>query len=864
MPDLPLLVFPTPQRSMRANLTGGGGNLAYPPHRQQADRLAPQFVRLQQALDQKRLTLQGAPGGIEPEQVLVLEIVGAIENFVNAVRRLPTVEWLGEFDLDDLPPAHGFADAKKPSKPLKVHVFLVMTDQKAMRQLRSLFDQWQADPQFSFPEGMTPLRDLFQQLSAIRPWGPEDRIRETGLFDDWQERIASGQSTVPFEIEFWHRNKPDRRHQAETLLEQAIVALGGSILKRCTIDEIRYHAVLGTIPTPAVPDLAQATQDPGIFSLVRYDDVMYLRPIGQCITVMPDDDGAPLTQISPDMDRPAPGDATPLIALLDGLPMTGHRLLTNRLLVDDPDNWEQGYLATARRHGTAMASVICHGDLTAAEAPLARKVYTRPILKPMAGHPQQPEHIPDEVLPVDLVHRAVSRLFDGEAGEEPVAPTVRVINLSIGDSRHPFARTMSAWARLLDWLAWKYQVLFIVSAGNHVAPLTISMDRLAFMALSPIDREQSVIQAVFQATRHRRLLSPAETINGVTVGAVHADSGPIPAHEAATMIDPLPGLGRAACYAAHGLGLNRTIKPDLMFPGGRMLVKEQILYTAGATVLEKHQFQRPPGIQHAAPGAPGQVNNTIHARGTSHAAALASRAADRLYTMLQGLRQQPGVSLPTTHDAVLLKALLTHGACWGEAGAVYRKALLPGSSKKAVKLQIARFLGYGQVDVERVLRCTTERATILGIGALDDKRADSYHLPLPPSLSARRVRRRLTVTLAWLTPIAADTQRYRKAHLWFAGNPRIASKRQESDDRAVQRGTVQHEIFEDRKVLDFTDGEVLQIQVNCRAVVGDLPRPVPYALVVTLEETEGLGLPVYNEIRDRLRLRVRADEEEAG
>ena len=54
-----------------------------------------------------------------------------------------------------------------------------------------------------------------------------------------------------------------------------------------------------------------------------------------------------------------------------------------------------------------------------------------------------------------------------------MAPAVRVINLSLGNRFQPFDRELSPLARLLDWLAWKYKVLFVVSAGNHVDNITI-------------------------------------------------------------------------------------------------------------------------------------------------------------------------------------------------------------------------------------------------------------------------------------------------------------------------------------------------------------------------------------------------------
>ena len=75
-----------------------------------------------------------------------------------------------------------------------------------------------------------------------------------------------------------------------------------------------------------------------------------------------------------------------------------------------------------------MASLICHDDLDVGGAVIGRPVYVRPIMQPRRWFDGRfVEAVPEDVLPVDLVHRAVVRLFDGEGGEPPAAPDVRVV-----------------------------------------------------------------------------------------------------------------------------------------------------------------------------------------------------------------------------------------------------------------------------------------------------------------------------------------------------------------------------------------------------------------------------------------------------
>ena len=156
--EYPLLIFPEPTRAQRNRRFGGGGRIRKPEHDDQANRIAPQFERLQSAM----ANLQVNPIGIEPEKVLVLETYGSIDNFVSAVRRIPGLEWLAEFEQIDMSPEHGFARSEKTEqashqltldiggefgppneiaseKPLRGQLFLVMSDQRALQELLSLF-----------------------------------------------------------------------------------------------------------------------------------------------------------------------------------------------------------------------------------------------------------------------------------------------------------------------------------------------------------------------------------------------------------------------------------------------------------------------------------------------------------------------------------------------------------------------------------------------------------------------------------------------------------------------------------------------------------------------------------------------------
>lgn len=284
------------------------------------------------------------------------------------------------------------------------------------------------------------------------------------------------------------------------------------------------------------------------------------------------------------------------------------------------------------------------------------------------------------------------------------------------------------------------------------------------------------------------------------------------------------------------------------------------------TALRLPRIAYGPGQLVATPGAtPGDVTATVSTRGTSNATALMSRAAAFLVPMLDELKaSEGGQMLDSVRDAVWLKALLVHGARWGEVGRVYQELLKSPENSNKLSEHLTRLLGFGRVDLASVRECTKTRVTALAGGRLAADKGSLHRFPLPPILSGKRVWRRLVVTLAWMTPIHPRNHRWRRAHLWFE-SPKsklsIGSKkhleRVGADWQAVQRGTVQHEVFEGEKAAAFVDGDDVVVHVSCREDAKLLSDAIPYALAVTLEVDESLGIDIYAEVRERVQSKLR-------
>lgn len=278
-------------------------------------------------------------------------------------------------------------------------------------------------------------------------------------------------------------------------------------------------------------------------------------------------------------------------------------------------------------------------------------------------------------------------------------------------------------------------MLFLVSAGNILGWLPVRSygTRQAFQEANPSDREDQILGALNSDKRNRSLLSPAEGLNGITVGAWHADTY-INAPTDFQTIDPFPNGVLPNVSSAVGLGYLKTIKPDLLYDGGRELVRAS--EDQGHIWLAPVPGGRYAGQLSAAPDEQGTGRLNLRRRtiGTSNATALLTRAAVRIY---DGLIES-GYQVPASHRAVLLKALLVHGAEWGNAGERLEELFGPaGRGYLQRRENVARFLGYGRPNISRVLDCVAELATLFGFGELPLDTEDLFDIPLPRPSMAR-------------------------------------------------------------------------------------------------------------------------------
>ena len=858
MPEFPFLPLPQFERGDPPPTSSFPQHVPIVSKGRQGQRLGPTFNRLARVLaaDHHGLSLSEDPSSIAPERALVMEISGSLNNFQAIARGVEGLEFLGEEEFEFDPDEEFFKfDTRKGKegmprmdRPIGGSLYLTMPDVTALKQLLSLWERWQEGKELGY--GFMQWGKIFQSLRDIRPWGSTDRLsNETITY--WREEMDNYPNEMRrIEVEIWFRDSEESRIAAFRKVSKIVADIGGAIVHHAVLEDICYEAVLIDVPAAEILRLANREE----VHLVLCDDIMFLRPQSSTDAPEPADELAS-ESLYPDEE---PVSMPPVAALLDGVPVQNHVLLVGRLEMDDPDGLEAMSLVSKRFHGTAMASLILHGDRNVTTNVLSRRLYVRPVLyAPGNGFPEEPNR--DQLL-IDVIYRAIRRMKEGDEEGPATAPKVFLVNLSLGDPRRPFAGSMSPWARLLDYLSEHYGVLFLVSAGNIKRPLRIDGFETwsEFEDANPEDREREVLLALSDQKAFRTLLSTAEALNPITVGAMHDDAVNSP--RGAGAVDPYVARDLPNVTSSLGLGHRKVVKPDILLPGGR----EHLQFRASGEALDVvPESGIRSGLRAASPDPAGNLDRTSLKMGTSVATAMATRTAHLIYdALMDGDGGSMHADLDPNFHAVVVKAMLIHRANWGSRAAFFDNSFGPHGRGKHVERRdnISRFLGHGFPNLEESLSCASNRATLVGYGTIKAKESNVHRIPLPPSLEQVTEPRALTVTVAWFSPINPRHQVYRRAKLEVsplrnleqaAGVSRSSGQ---PSDKSVPRGTVSHTRYEGNKAIAFVDDGHVIFQVHCREQAGVLDQSICYGIVVSIEAGE--AIPVYEEIRTRLAIPV--------
>ncbi len=803
---------------------------AFPRERQTA-AIGPKFTRLAEVLarGESALQLRADPAGLAPERLLVFEVRGSISAFAAAIQQIVGLELVDEEELEgDEGDEHPFA-------------YLLVPDMVALRNLESLWRRWQAG---QLVRGETTWANVFEHLRDLRPWGPNDRVHSSDrtflatIIDGLDDR-----ERVRVELELVFRSNDAAARESDAEVSGAITARGGVTVSRSRLPDISYRALLADVPVWAVRDIIERRID-GIAGL---ESVMHIRPQSEATTV---EIGDPAETPMADGAERVLGE--PILALLDGVPVSGHRRLAAHVDLDDPFDLEPGAMVESRAHGTAMASLIIHGDLNRNEARLPRQIHVIPVMGNGDGFPR-------DRLVVDLIYLAVTRLREQRPG-------IVIVNLSLGNRYRPFHNQLSAWARLLDRLAYRLGLLFVVSAGNQVNDFGISAYATSrdYEDADGRSRATSMVTALHGIMGERRLLSPAETVNGITVGGCNIDSvTPADRALARMLVDPFPDHVMANPSSSLGPGFARSVKPDILMPGAR----EHMRFIRNHAHIDvvPATASRGAGLKVAAPPRSGRENLDGYTNGTSAAAALASRTCHRIHDALEATYSEEFLRLSPLRRAVLLKALLVHPAEWPRDTADLIKATVgPWGRGQAGKQKdnIRRFIGYGYVDAEDAVACAEDRATFFATGQLGADRIVTIDVPVPLAIGGKAKPHSLSATVAWFSPVSPGRKSYRSCRLKILQpgdleTLAVGGHGWQPDEHQINRGTVYSRCWsgDNAPVVapNMTIPLIVQRDPDQGTVVDET---IPFGLAVTISMPGEVAL--YDEARARVAPHTRA------
>lgn len=800
----------------------------------------------------ENVSVAADPRAVVPERCLVFELIGDVPQFNVAARALG-LEWLAtEATTDEAldEDEDGVPETGDPADQPPQRLYLTMPTEAALTRLLARWKRYE-EGKAPADDGQKGLWKLFDYLHTLRVWSIQDRLDPSMaryVATMLEDRKAKG---VLVALDMWYRNEAERRDQSMETLQEMLTEVKGELLDTVDIEEIRYQGALIRVPGKVAQQLVA-----GQGKIAAFDDVMTIRPQSAYESQI---ESAAAVEAEP-LDAPV-FDRECIAVLLDGYPIDQHELLADRLKLYELEVDGASAPAAGRLHGTAMASLIVHGDLqSSSKQPLNRPLGVLPVL--VAPDPAQREATPAGKLPIGVIYRALQNIVEARSEADHDLGKVVVINHSICDDFAPFVRRPTPWATLLDYFSHEHQLLFIVSAGNIFSPFPISAytDLASFRADTAERRQAAVLGSIEMAKGTRSILSPAEAINVLTVGAVHDDDAP---PDSAAPPDPYPGLAMSNLASALGLGVNRSVKPDVLEKGGRFFASPADLNGGGIEVRPKASPHY--GQEVAAPSKTGDLNHTMRTSGTSNAAALTSRSAHFVADAVEDVFAEDKIDWHTLRTrAVILKALLAHGASWGRIGEVLEKAYPPRDRYKWSQRRntISRFLGYGQIDISRVVSGSDNRITLLAEGQIHAGQRHEYVLPVPKSLLNNRDLRSCTLTLAWSSPTTHTTADHRAVVLQLNSGDNNATfwegvkRTAQPNASTAQRGTLVHIVQEGKNLVATQNGQIV-IGVQATSKAGFELEDVPYALAITLEIGQQQRTKLYAEVEQQVRGKVR-------
>lgn len=522
---------------------------------------------------------------------------------------------------------------------------------------------------------------FFDAVVRIRRYGPQDRLTERA---QTLLETADPADEVTVDLECWYPGSAEGATAWLDEIQQATEAGGGRVSDRylnagAGIALVRVQAPRRTVELLAELD-AVATIDAPPEPALWWSEAANLG-LSDVPSFDPPDAEAPLVAVIDSGVR----SAHPLLAgaVHDALPAAGL-----------PSGEDQ------HGHGTAVASLVLHGEL---EAALARGFLPRPPLRLLSIRVLN--HNNEFSLGTLWAHELE------EAVRLAAQEGARIVNVSIGDASTPFRGPRSTpVAAVLDQLARELNLVIVVSAGNVALPdyLTVpSRDHAVTYTAELISNDSTGI------------LDPAPAALALTVGALVSK-----AHTGSLRRKAFGDVSWPSPFTRTGPGIGGAVKPELVAPGGSVAIDlstEDLIEVGDLACL---------GADGS--GLPGAL---ISANvGTSFAAPLVSRVAAGV------VAEYPGF------DSNLVRALVLQSAEEPEPHFPLNDDGVGQRGRSTLRRQL---VGFGQPLMDNAIRSKAHRAVLVASDAIELDGVHLYEIPVPDSFFDSGGERGITVALSY-------------------------------------------------------------------------------------------------------------------
>lgn len=380
-------------------------------------------------------------------------------------------------------------------------------------------------------------------------------------------------------------------------------------------------------------------------------------------------------------------------------------------------------------HGTAVAGIVLYGDLEQCNA----VNYWQPEFLLFNGKILDKNAEFDQKTIENKLVEAVSYFVDQHQ--------CRIFNISVGNANAPYdQRHVRGMAYVLDDLARRYNVLFVVSAGNFSGSTGPDVPSESWRDEYPdyLLSDQSII------------IDPAPALNVLTVGSLARHNATVDEQRYPEISQLAPANeNQPSPFTRHGPSVKGALKPDLVAIGGNL-----------ASPLRQEGYQHPNmrGIGVLTCNS-NFVGNTLFSEisGTSFAAPYITHLAGRLLNNYQNLSANLLRALLVNHANIPIEVVNTFA---DDYKARYRK-----ERRRDIVRDVA---GYGLIDEDSLFRSSQHVVVMMAEETIENDAHHFFELPLPEEfLRTQRAAREIRVTLSYLPAVRTTRLDYTATRINF-------------------------------------------------------------------------------------------------